>query len=186
MRAVGQPMRAIRSLETSDHEAALRLDAAGVAGVAPLDLEEFHRLCGIPNLHLMCEGADGLPIGYLLAFSSGADHDGEEFRTLAAALGAASPFVYVDQVVVAPAFRRRGGASALYNVLEFRAKAMFISVLCCEVNLEPANPASINLHVQRGFAPLSTLVTADGRRVVLMKKEIRAQSPMATGDAPPT
>lgn len=164
----------------SDREVVLRLNAAGVPGVALLDAEEFHRLCGLPNLHLICKGADGLPIGYLLAFSSGADYDGEEFRAFETATAVGSPFVYVDQVVVEPLCRRTRVASALYRALEVRAEAMGIAMVCCEVNLEPANPASISFHAQCGFAPLSTIATADGRRVVLMTKELRAPSPVVS------
>ena len=149
-----------------------------------LDAEEFHRLCGFPNLHLICEGADGLPIGYLLVFTSAVDYDGEEFRAFVGALGAASPFAYVDQVVVEPLCRRTRVASALYRALELRAEAMGIATLCCEVNLEPPNPTSITFHAQRGFAPLSTLATADGRRVLLMTKELRAPRPVASEDMP--
>ncbi len=63
-------------------------------------------------------------------------------------------FAYVDRVVVAPAARGRGLARALYAALEARARAAGLPALCCEVNLDPPNPASMAFHQGMGFAPL--------------------------------
>jgi len=60
-------------------------------------------------------------------------------------------FVYIDRVVVSPAARRRGHAQRLYADLSQRAAAGRHSVICCEVNLDPPNPASDAFHAALGF-----------------------------------
>lgn len=59
-----------------------------------------------------------------------------------------SSFVYVDRVVVASAGRGRGIARGLYADLAATAAGR---PLCCEVNVVPANPASLAFHEQLGF-----------------------------------
>jgi len=61
-------------------------------------------------------------------------------------------FVYVDRVAVAPAARGRGYACTLYADLIERATAAGHTVLVCEVNSDPPNPASDAFHAALGFA----------------------------------
>lgn len=60
-------------------------------------------------------------------------------------------FVYVDRIVTAPAVRGRGLARSLYEQLFNRAHAAGHDLVGCEVNLNPANPASDAFHAAFGF-----------------------------------
>jgi predicted GNAT superfamily acetyltransferase len=124
----------------------------------------------LPNFHLALEDNAGAISGYALAFPSDAPYDGEEFGTLRKRLS--DPFIYIDQVAVAPNMRRNGIASSLYLALEREAESQAVSVLCCEVNLEPPNPTSLAFHLARGFQQLGELATEDGRRVALMSRQL--------------
>jgi predicted GNAT superfamily acetyltransferase len=57
-------------------------------------------------------------------------------------------------------------------LLEKWARNSAITYLCCEVNLSPANPASLAFHLNQGFNQTSTLDAPDGRMVALMTKRL--------------
>jgi hypothetical protein len=59
-------------------------------------------------------------------------------------------FLYIDRVVIAPGSRGLGHARRLYEDLAAIAGGR---PLCCEVNLVPANPASLAFHDRLGFVP---------------------------------
>jgi predicted GNAT superfamily acetyltransferase len=144
----------------------LRINAGSRPGVAALDAAELRRLQASSGLHRVAIAARdaGRLAGYVLAFDRDANYDGEEFLVLRKLLP--GPFVYIDQLAVAADQQRRGVAAALYRE--------FAGDLCCEVNLQPPNPASSAFHRRCGFAVIETLSTADGRRVELMKKPASA------------
>lgn len=75
-------------------------------------------------------------------------------------------FVYVDRVVVAPAARGRGLARALYADLMARAAAAGHSLLVCEVNSDPPNPASDAFHAALGFAEVGSATIHGGAKTV--------------------
>lgn len=163
-------MAYLRRLAPGDHREILRINAAGVPGVAALDAAELRRLVALPNTHLVTEDGSGRVAGYLLVFPRGAPYDGEEFLALRDALP--GPFFYIDQVAIDPSQRRLGLGSALYTALEDAARVAGDAALCCEVNLVPPNAPSLAFHLGRGFSPLRELDTADGRRVALLVKGV--------------
>lgn len=85
---------------------------------------------------------------FLLAFRKGDDYAGENFAWFSARY---DDFLYVDRVVVAPAFRGHGLADLLYDDIEIFARARGIPRITCEVNAEPPNPISLRFHARRGF-----------------------------------
>jgi len=142
----------------------LRINRDSRPGVAALDAAELQRLQSLSARHRVAVADDGRVAGYALAFDRDAAYDGEEFLALRKLLS--GPFVYIDQIAVAADHRRRGVAAALYRGFE--------GVLCCEVNLQPPNPASSAFHRGCGFDVIETLRTADGRTVELLKRDVVA------------
>lgn len=161
-------MKGVRALTSSDCEAVLRINSESLPGVARLDRAEFERLMAIPNVHLAIDSSEGRLVGYILAFRSDASYDGEEFLSFAK-LGP-DPFICIDQVAVDAGKRRERLASTLYSALEQRARKAMTAYLCCEINLNPPNPASLAFHLNKGFNQTGSLKTADGRTVALMTK----------------
>ena len=161
-------MKNLRQIVRADCGEVLRINAASLPGVAPLDKPEFDRLLEIPNTHLAIEGPAASLKGYALAFTSSAPYDGEEFQAFIDS--GLKPFIYIDQVASDADHRRRGIASYLYRALEIHARQLSFSALCCEVNLEPPNPGSIAFHQDRGFRQTRVLQTQDGRTVALLRK----------------
>lgn len=82
-------------------------------------------------------------------------------------------FAYVDRLMVAPAFRRRGVAGQLYDEITAQALELGLMRLCCEVNVEPPNPQSLQFHSQLGFVEVGRQRTEGGsKEVALLVKEL--------------
>ncbi len=81
-------------------------------------------------------------------------------------------FLYIDRVVVAPAFRGRRLADRLYDDFEAVARARGIRTILCEVNAEPPNPVSLAFHARRGFTEIGRQPYGEGKTVALLRREI--------------
>lgn len=75
-------------------------------------------------------------------------------------------FVYVDRVVVDRSARGRGHARRLYEALFDKARQVGHSIVTCEVNSEPPNPASDAFHASLGFAEVGAGVIHGGKKTV--------------------
>ena len=75
-------------------------------------------------------------------------------------------FVYVDRVAVAASARGRGHAMRLYEDLFARAMQAGHTLVTCEVNAEPPNPASDAFHAALGFREVGTAAIHGGAKTV--------------------
>ncbi|ANT52250.1 GNAT family N-acetyltransferase [Mesorhizobium amorphae] len=75
-------------------------------------------------------------------------------------------FVYVDRVVVAAQARGRGHARRLYEDLFDQVSRAGHTIVTCEVNAEPPNPASDAFHAALGFAEVGGAVIHGGKKAV--------------------
>ncbi|UVK45781.1 GNAT family N-acetyltransferase [Mesorhizobium sp. AR07] len=75
-------------------------------------------------------------------------------------------FVYVDRVVVAAAARGRGHARRLYQDLFGHVERAGHSLVTCEVNIDPPNPASDAFHAALGFVEAGDAVIHGGKKAV--------------------
>jgi uncharacterized protein len=75
-------------------------------------------------------------------------------------------FVYIDRVIVARQARRTGIARTLYQDLSMVAKRAGHTVLCCEVNVSPPNPASDQFHAAFGFVETGHTSLVDRAKTV--------------------
>lgn len=81
-------------------------------------------------------------------------------------------FGYIDRVVVAPDARRLGVARRLYDDFAGQLTGR-VDVLTCEVNLRPANDASMHFHIDYGFVQVGSQETDGGdKEVALMEKRL--------------
>jgi len=75
-------------------------------------------------------------------------------------------FVYVDRVVVAAQARGRGHARRLYQDLFGHVERAGHTLVTCEVNTDPPNPASDAFHAALGFAEAGDAVIHGGKKAV--------------------
>lgn len=163
-------MTTLRTLRADDEHSVLGINAESQPHVAHLSPAELTRLVALSAQHIVVEDAAGCVIGYALVFAHDADYDGEEFRLLRQQL--VEPFLYIDQIALAPSARGRGIGRLVYAGLAQQAEAQGLRALCCEVNTQPANPASLAFHERLGFDPVGPLATQDGRQVVLLQRRL--------------
>lgn len=96
--------------------------------------------------------------------------DSENYRWFGQRYG--DRFVYLDRIVIDDRYRRRGLASAVYDVVERDAEGAGRLVL--EVNLDPPNDASLAFHRARGYEEVGTR-GEPGHRVVLLARTVSAE-----------
>jgi uncharacterized protein len=158
-----------RDFAGGDAEALLQLNSTCQPHVVRLDRAELGRLRGLGAVVVVADGdrdRDGGLAGYLIAFADTAPYDGEEFQYFQRHLE--RPFLYIDQVAVSPRYRQRGVARALYDSLASNPGLAAAVKRCCEVNVDPPNPGSMDFHQRMGFERLAELQVSDGRTVALL------------------
>ena len=83
-------------------------------------------------------------------------------------------FVYLDRIAVGEPWRRKGLASLIYDEMERDARSR--SRMCCEVDLDPPNPASLAFHAGRGYAEVGQLRNAKGKLLTMLTREFPADA----------
>jgi predicted GNAT superfamily acetyltransferase len=100
---------------------------------------------------------------FIMTFDQDANYDSPNFLWFRTRY---PRFVYVDRVVVAKSARGRGHARRLYDALFEQAKQAGQTIVTCEVNAEPPNPASDAFHAALGFAEVGDAVIHGGEKSV--------------------
>lgn len=139
--------------------AALALNNAHARELSWLEPERLEHLVGQAFLVLRAGEADA----FLMTFDQDADYDSENFLWFRARY---PRFVYVDRVVVADHARGRGLARRLYEALFDKARTAGHTLVTCEVNAEPPNPASDAFHAALGFAEVGQAALKGGGKIV--------------------
>ena len=106
---------------------------------------------------------------FLIAFDQTALYENVNFLWFRARY---ESFIYVDRIVVDPTFRGQGAARALYEDLFKLARSQRHSLIVCEVNLDPPNPASDVFHQRLGFNQVGESLIPSGKRVQYLAKHI--------------
>ena len=130
-----------------DEPGILALNRLHEAETSPLDLAALRNLVA-QSFHLGLRGAGR--DAFLIALSQDAEYASPNFNWFKRRY---RQFVYVDRVIVAEALRGKGLARGLYEdlFLVLAARRSEFALVCCEVNLDPPNPASEALHAVLGF-----------------------------------
>ena len=105
----------------------------------------------------------GAAEAFLLAFDQDADYDSPNYLWFRARY---PRFVYIDRVAVAATARGRGHARRLYADLIAAAQSAGHSMVVCEVNSAPPNPASDAFHAALGFTEVGQAEIHGGSKTV--------------------
>jgi uncharacterized protein len=156
---------AIRQATADDFAAIVELNLESERFLSPLDGERLRRLHQQAAYHRVIE-VEGRVGAFLLAFRAGAAYDSPNYCWFVAHY---PRFLYIDRIVVRGAFQGRGyGARLYHDVIAFGAEAGE-SVLTCEFDLEPPNPASRRFHQRFGFREVGTQWINQGRKQVSLQ-----------------
>ncbi len=157
-------------MEPRDHDAVLELNETNVAVLSPMDAERLAWIAGLASAALVAEDDEGV-LGFCLAVPAGTAYDSAFYAWFG---GRFADFLYLDRVAVGDRARRRGVGTLLYDAAEAAARPH--GRMTCEVNVRPANEASLGFHRARGYAALEERpADASGdKRVVMLAKELPA------------
>ena len=146
------------------------IGAADLAAVLALNNEHAAELSWLESeglSGLLAEAFHARRIGsveaFLITFDQDAAYDSPNFLWFRQRY---PRFVYVDRVAVAASARGRGHARRLYEDLFARAMQAGHTLVTCEVNAEPPNPASDAFHAARGFREVGTAAIHGGSKTV--------------------
>ncbi len=168
----------LRPVTDADADAVLALNEAEVVKLAPMDSARFDQLRSWADRFDVVE-VDGGFGGFVVTFPPGCAYDSENYRWFSARFD--TGFYYLDRVALHPTVRRRGVGSRVYDELEQVAAAY--ARMALEVNLVPANPASLAFHAGRGYVEVGRLGD-DEHLVTLMARDL-PESPASPGTSSP-
>lgn len=149
----------IEPIGAAEEPAVLALNNAHAAELSWLEPERLSYLLGQAFLARRIGAVDA----FLIAFDQDAAYDSPNFQWFRQRL---PRFAYVDRVAVAAAARGRGHARRLYEALFSHAAAAGHTLVACEVNLDPPNPASDSFHAALGFREVGAAAIYGGARTV--------------------
>ncbi len=139
--------------------AILALNQRFAGEMAPLTAAQLDALV-TSSVYARCMGTVD---GFLVAFDQNSDYDGENFRWFKARF---ERFLYVDRIAVDPTAHGRGIAKALYADCIAWAVRHHHTLLTCEINTDPPNPASAALHSALGFRKIGSAQLDTGAKTV--------------------
>lgn len=149
----------IEAVSPVDEAAILALNNEHAAELSWLEPERLNYLLG-QAFHTRRIGSLE---AFLMAFDQDAAYDSPNYLWFRSRYPL---FVYVDRVVVANAARGRGHARRLYTDLFDVAARAGHTIVTCEVNAEPPNPASDSFHAALGFTEVGDAVIHGGAKSV--------------------
>ncbi len=154
----------LRELTTEDIDWALPLNQAHVTELSSLTAPRFGQL----RTRAFMASALGRA-AFLLTFDQDADYDSVNFHWFKARY---PRFVYVDRIVVDDCARGQGAARTLYEALFAVARAAGHTLIVCEVNRQPPNPASDAFHARLGFSEVGEAAIGAEKTVRYLLKKL--------------
>jgi uncharacterized protein len=152
----------VRPLEARDLPAVVALNNAHSLEIGEIDSDKLGRLLAAAAL-ATAVGPAGDPDAFLITFDEQTPAQGPNHAWF---LARHARFLYVDRVCVHARARRSGLARALYLDALAAAVRRGASVICCEVNREPPNPASDAFHAALGFVEVGRAFLPDRGKLV--------------------
>ncbi|MEI9401245.1 GNAT family N-acetyltransferase [Mesorhizobium argentiipisi] len=149
----------IERVSPADEPAILALNNEHAAELSWLEPERLSFLLG----EAFYTRRIGALEAFILCFAQDASYDSPNFLWFRQRY---PRFVYVDRVVVAADARGRGHARRLYEDLFEQARRAGHTIVTCEVNADPPNPASDAFHTALGFAEVGDAVIHGGKKSV--------------------
>ncbi len=148
----------MRPISPADLSAVLELNQRWVPSVGSLTESSLEDLLDCASFTAAEFADEGTLCGFVIVLGPGANYASPNYRFFA---DRHESFTYVDRVAVNPDMRQSGLGTRLYRATAQWAIESGSPVVCCEVNLEPANPDSMAFHERLGFTEVGTQWTYD-------------------------
>ncbi len=155
----------VRSAESQDFEAILRLNEESVHFLSPLWHEKLEHLIAEAELSKVVE-SHGEILAFCFAFREGADYDSVNYLWFARHYPS---FLYVDRVVVDLRKQAAGLGSLLYEEVFRHARNTGVPLVTAEIDIEPPNPVSLKFHEKFGFQEVGRQEVGGGKKVVSLQ-----------------
>jgi hypothetical protein len=168
----------IRDVAKTDLAWICALNEASVPNVTSIAIDELSRLVDMASIAVVVESASedaragrDQRLGFCIVLAPGEEYASVNYRWF---MERYSDAAYLDRVVVDEVARGMGVGKALYSEVERRLIEHWPHLvhLTLEVNLEPANPASMAFHRRLGFAEVGQQSTSYGARVSMQAKRL--------------
>ena len=158
----------LRDVLSSDLDAALILNESVVPDVNSIDLQQMRWFADNDAYFRVFMSGEDLA-AFLIGLRPATEYASPNYRWFCDHY---DDFGYVDRVAVATFARRRGMASRLYDDF-VESLPGDVSVLSCEVNINPPNESSMRFHARYGFNQVgSQKVEGGAKEVALMVKNL--------------
>lgn len=155
----------LRTAVPDDYSAIVALNDVEVKQTSPMDAERLRDLGGMASYHKVAV-VDGRIAAFLLAMREGAPYQNDNYGWFAARF---PRFLYVDRIVVSMELAGYKIGSRLYEDLFDYARSRGISVVTCEYNVQPPNPASQRFHDKFGFKEIGSQWVANNTKLVSLR-----------------
>ncbi len=158
-----KPELRLRPVEPRDHGFVVELNQAHEHLTAPMDTARLVELLGWAERAVIID-VDGVSAGFVLLFAPRTAYTSASYVELSSLF---EEFTYLDRIVIAEGFQRRGLGTAVYDQLEAGASQRMV----LEVNIDPPNEPSLEFHRARGYVAVAEFGPAE-HRVLQMSKEL--------------
>lgn len=162
-------LQQVKRLTEAQLQSLVQMNLDSVPAVNAIAAEDFSRFAETAELFGVIELERELA-GFIIALGSGHEYDSLNYQYFDQRY---DNFLYVDRIVIDEQYRRQGYGKRIYQTLEQVAASQNCNQLCCEVNLKPANPGSMQFHTDFGFQQVATQETEGGvKEVSLLVKSL--------------
>jgi len=155
----------LREYTSKDLERVLQLNEASVHFLSPLTREKLERLVQQCDFSYVVE-IDGSVEAFILVLSENKDYDSVNYQWF---LNKYDSFLYIDRVVVSTDFQSQGLGQLMYRKIIKKAKEKEYPLLLAEIDVEPANPKSLNFHESFGFKEVGRESIHNGKKIVSLQ-----------------
>lgn len=157
----------LSDVTAADLPEVLELNESALPHVSSVSLQEMRWFCKHADYFRVVHSDDALA-GFLIGLRPGLDYKSPNYRWFCDRY---EDFGYVDRVAVSQQARRQNVATRLYQDFADSLRGE-VGVMTCEVNLRPANDASMRFHELQGFAQIGSQETDSGKKQVALLEKI--------------
>jgi len=151
----------ILATENKDLPRVVDLNQDALPAVSSIALDDMIHFLEIVDYFRVIKVKNNIA-GFLIALAPGKNYQSPNYKWFEKQY---SQFMYVDRIVIDPAFRGQGLGWGFYDDLKIFCQR-HTPIITCEVNLKPKNDESLLFHKKYGFEQVGTQETEGGKKEV--------------------